>query len=104
MPDVTTKQQKVIKVGNSYAVTLDKKLADALQIRDGDPLIARYSERSKVISFAKPSPGVKQVTSQQLSHDEQSTYVLSQVTPELAEWTENFLEENKEAMEKLANL
>ncbi len=104
MPDVTIKQQKVIKVGNSYAVTLDKKLAGALQICDGDPLIARYSERSRVISFTKPSPNTKQANPQQLTRDEQATYVLGQVTPELAEWTEQFLKKNNEAMETLANL
>ncbi len=104
MPDVTIKQQKVIKVGNSYAVTLDKKLADALQICDGDPLIARYSARSRVISFAKPTPSANQANPQQLTSDEQATYVLGQVTPELAEWVERTLEEDKEAMEALANL
>lgn len=102
MSDVVIKTQKVIQVGNSYALTLDKKFVDQQGIKPGDELVARYSVRNKIVSFGTPAMTLKD--SPHLTPDEQQTYVASQVTPELKAWTDDFLSENQEALEELANL
>lgn len=94
------KHQKIIKVGNSYAVTLDKQFVESLELRDGDPIVARYHDN--MVSYA--SVANVDAEASKLSRGEQETYISTQITPEFQDWVKKTLEEDKEAMEELANL
>jgi antitoxin component of MazEF toxin-antitoxin module len=95
------KKQKVIKVGNSLAVTLDKEFAKQTGLQVGDSVASAYSVDKGVVSMAKSKKGVSKKTS---SNTEREAYVSSKITPELKDWTEKFISDYQEALEKLANL
>jgi antitoxin component of MazEF toxin-antitoxin module len=93
------KTQKVIKVGNSLAVTLDKKFVQLANIEPGQPLAVVYTPEKGLLSMAKSEKALM-VKDQ----SEKAAYVTGKITPELKEWTDTFLLENEEAMKKLKDL
>jgi hypothetical protein len=103
MADLKIKNQKIIKVGNSYAVTLDKKFIDRTQMQEGSDLIAKYDEDTSSVTFASPGTYAASQARPLLVAEKKAIYT-TKVSPELEKWTEEFLKENKEAMEALANL
>ncbi len=94
------KQQKIIKVGNSYAVTLDSKFIDKTGLKVNEPIMARYHDHG--VSFTDPNHPEAQ--SQELTKEEQQAYLMAKITPEFQEWVDKSIEEDKESLEKLANL
>ncbi|OGD86840.1 hypothetical protein A2164_01350 [Candidatus Curtissbacteria bacterium RBG_13_35_7] len=77
--------QKVIKVGNSAAVTLPKNVMEEAAIKTGDQVNVELNEATSAIiisSQAKP---------------------ITNLSPDIAIWTKKFIENNKEALEELAN-
>lgn len=103
-PLTQTKTQKIIKVGNSYALTLDKKFVDRTHLKIGEPMVAQYSATSSAMSFARPEDLAKIKDSGKLSQADKRAVLNSKITPELRNWTDNFLKENAQAMKELANL
>jgi len=99
-----TKTQKIIKVGNSYALTLDKKFVDRAKLKIGEPMVAQYSTTSSAMSFARPEDLAKIKTPGKLSKAEKRAVLNSKITPEFQTWVEKTLEEDKQALEELANL
>jgi hypothetical protein len=93
--------QKVIQVGNSLAVTIDKKQAQLMKIQAGQPLAVVYKPEKGLMSLAKSPDDLNQTM---VVAGEQEAYVTSQITPEFRDWVEKSLDEDKDAMEKLANL
>jgi len=104
-----TKIQKVIKVGNSYAVTLDSKFVDENQIKAGDQIVGSYSKSH--VAYAVPgnqpmtlkdSAGLEY--GKKLSKTEKRAIMHSKVTPEFVSWVDKNLEKDKNILEELANL
>lgn len=94
MADIITKTQKLIKVGNSYAVTIDKQFVQqhfSSQPQAEIKIDMDRGEFSVRPAIASGSRNVKHALSEK-------------ITPELQQWTQKFLRDNKEALEKLANL
>jgi len=104
MSDIKIKNQKIIKVGNSYAVTLDKEFVDRSVLRVGESLIAHYDAFGSQVSFTKPDSLAGQKKNGRLNYAEKTAVMASKVTPEFQKWVENTLKEDKEALEELANL
>ncbi len=103
MSDLKIKNQKIIKVGNSFAVTLDKAFLDRAQMRDGSDLIAKYDEDTASVTFARPDLYAAS-QGRPLQLGERKAVYMTKITPELEKWTTTFLKENAEALKKLANL
>lgn len=103
MADLKIKNQKILKVGNSYAVTLDREFVDRAQLKEGSDLIAKYDEDTASVTFAPPT---KYAASQgrPLMVAEKKAVYRTKVDHEFEAWVEKTLEEDKEALEKLANL
>lgn len=104
-----TKQQKVIKVGNSLAVTLDRAFIDAHDVKPGDPIVASYAESHVAYAVPNPDPMILKDAGnteygKTLSKAEQRAVMHSRITPEFKDWVDKMLEEDKEALEALANL
>lgn len=104
-----TKTQKVIRVGNSYAVTLDSKFVKENNLQAGQQIIGSYS--ASHVAYAAPATKVLKLRGdtdlkygKKLTTTEQRAVMHSKVTPELKDWTDGFLAENKQALEELANL
>jgi len=95
------KYQKVIKVGNSLAVTLDQAFVQQTNMKVGDRLAATYRPDMKLFSMADMKSGVSDKAKAQ---NESRAIVSGKITPELEQWTDNFLKENKEALEALKDL
>jgi hypothetical protein len=93
--------QKVIKVGNSLAVTLDIKFIQKAGIVAGQEMAVVYKAEKGIMSLAKSSMGVSDTG---IVAEEKAAYMTGKITPELEEWTKKFLIENQESMKKLANL
>ncbi len=103
------KNQKVIKVGNSYAVTLDRKFIEENELQAGDQIIGSYS--ASHVAYAAPATKVLTLKDdgnlkygKKLTKTEQRAVMHSKVTPEFMDWVDKSIEEDKEALEKLANL
>ena len=90
------KYQKVIKVGNSLAVTLDRGFVQKTGIKAGDQMAASYKADRELVSMATSLKGVEVV-------DETEVVVASKITPELESWTKAFLSRNELALKELAN-
>jgi antitoxin component of MazEF toxin-antitoxin module len=101
----TLKYQKIIKVGNSLAMTIDKDFVAQTGIKVGDQVAVNYQPDAKVVSYAPvANSGASVLAEKAVSGYEAKSKLASAITPELEAWTKKFLEENKEAMKKLANL
>src|SRR5690606_35234765 len=103
MADVRIKNQKIIKIGNSLAVTLDKEFIDRARLGVGSELIARYDEDTSSVSFATPDTYAAS-QGRPLQTAEKKAVYSSKIDPELVAWVDQMLEEDKEAVKELANL
>ncbi len=97
------KNQKIIKVGNSFAITLDKSFFDRNQLKEGDPIIARYDDDNGTVTFAPPQKYKASSITGALTLAEKKAVYKTKIDPELKKWTDDFLEANAEAMKELAN-
>lgn len=88
--DVITKHQKIIKVGNSYAVTIDKQFVQRYFPHGSEVEVQMNLENGEV--FFRPATKKNGKT------------LIQSISPELQEWTQKFLIENGEALKKLAHL
>lgn len=95
------KRQKLIKVGNSYAVTLDKEFvnvlrdanqADVAVVYDFDNQTAGLALRDSAFSNSAYKRSIKKAA------------LTSAVTDEFQEWVDRSLAQDKEAMVKLKDL
>ncbi|OGV95582.1 hypothetical protein A2W24_06820 [Microgenomates group bacterium RBG_16_45_19] len=93
--------QKVVKVGNSLAVTLDSKQAALMNIKVGQELAMVYKADKGVISLSQTKAGL---SGEVVRKSEKAAVLAGKITPELKQWTDRFLLENDEAMKKLADL
>lgn len=93
------KYQKVIKVGNSLAVTLDPKFISQVNIQVGDQLAASYKSETGVISLAKTTKRLANV-----KETEKEAVISAKVSPEFQKWVERSLKEDEVAMIKLKDL
>jgi hypothetical protein len=103
MADLKIKNQKLIKVGNSYAVTLDKEFVDRCQLGEGSDLISKYDEDTASVTFAKPETYAAS-QGRPLKVEEQKAIYMTKLDPKFLAWVDKTLEEDKEALDKLANL
>lgn len=100
MAQTKVKTQKIIKVGNSYAVTLDKKFMDASGLQVNDSVAVQYSvDPPGNITIDPTVPAAFNASDKNKKRRE---YLASKITPELKEWVDTFIEENQEALDKLA--
>lgn len=104
-----TKTQKVIKVGNSYAVTLDSKFVDENQLKAGDQIVGSYSKSHVAYAAPQNQPMTLKDSGnlkygKKLSKTEKRAVMYSKVTPEFTSWVDKTLEEDKNILEELANL
>ena len=58
--------QKIIKVGNSAAVTLNPKLLSQMGFDFGDKIQTEYISDAKKIVISKPSKGVATISDEEL--------------------------------------
>lgn len=94
------KTQKYIKVGNSTAITVDSDYMRRENLTSGDEVVVKYTDDGVMIVIPKHV-----LAKIQLGDAEEKVQTLtSKITPELIGWTQSFVTENKEALEKLANL
>lgn len=93
------KRQKIIKVGNSYAVTLDKSFVDQNELQVHDVTVA-YNVDMGVMSLAKTSAALQGMNSKNVTR---SASIHGKITPELQHWTDNFLKRNAQALEELSH-
>lgn len=78
--------QKVIKVGNSAAVTLPKEILKQSSLSGGDSVYVTLDEATGAIIVSK------------------SENPFRGMSPDIASWTKNFIENNREALRELANI
>jgi len=77
--------QKVIKVGNSAAVTLPKEILMQSKLSSGDKVHVTLDEVTGVIIVSGSENPFKGLS------------------PDIAAWTKNFIAKNRAALEELAN-
>lgn len=76
--------QKVIKVGNSAAVTLPKDILKVSKLSAGDEVHVQVDDATgAIIVSAKDNP-------------------FKGMSPDIANWTKNFINKNRKALEELA--
>lgn len=77
--------QKVIKVGNSLAVTMPKDFLNVSKIQAGDKVYVDVDKSTDVMVVStKENP-------------------LKGVSPDIAHWTAKFITNNRQTLEELAN-
>lgn len=75
-------EQKVIQIGSSAGVTISKGALEELGIKVGDIVETVIDSSKKVFSIKLKSPKTT-------------------VDPEILSWTSNFIEKNRELLERL---
>ncbi|HEX7017357.1 MAG TPA: AbrB/MazE/SpoVT family DNA-binding domain-containing protein [Patescibacteria group bacterium] len=93
MKKTFSKNQKVIKVGNSYAITLDKEFVDKTGIEPGDNIETIYDPQSKKAALVVRDKG-------------SASYSLTtnKISEEFKKWVDESLEEDKEMLEILSKI
>lgn len=104
-----TKTQKVIRVGNSYAVTLDSKFVNENELKSGDRVVGSYNKTHVAYAIPKSQPLTLRDSgdskqSRKLTKTQKKAVLYSKITPEFSQWVDKTLDEDKEILEKLANL
>lgn len=100
-----TKTQKLIKVGNSYAVTLDSEFVTHTKLQEKGYVTLQYNfdDETMAISVNEP-PTVQYSAEPKLSQSDKRKNLAETLSPEYKKWLDNFMKENKEALNKLAHL
>lgn len=100
------KTQKLIKVGNSYAVTLDREFVSQSGLDKKKEITVQYniSEPSIHLLLRDKSEIGYTTSSRKLTKSEKSAYLSSEITPEFKKWVDKTLEEDLESMKVLAHL
>lgn len=101
------KTQKLLKVGNSYAISLDSEFVKQTRLDKNAQVTVVYDAEKKqagihvsdasAIQYSVESP-------KKLTEKQRRNYLSSEITPEFQQWVKRTLEEDKKAMEELANL
>lgn len=105
MAGVVKKQQKIIRVGNSVAITLDKEYLNTFKVNVGDPVTVTYYSGVPLIKLNPPDKHTETVVlHEDMVKEEHGAYLASEITPEFRTWVQTSLEEDKEAMKDLAHL
>ena len=100
-----TTSQKIIKVGNSYAITLNKEFVEKTKLHKQSQVSVRYDQHApQAICILRDSSEFLYDTSKKLSKEEKAHYLASEITPEFQTWVQQTLEEDKESMRTLANI
>jgi len=94
------KRQKLIKVGNSYAVTLDKEFVNRADLSQLHDVTVVYTPDAGTVSLAKNQTDMPE-DSRFVS--EQKAVLYGKISPELQKWTDEFLVTHAEALEKLSH-
>lgn len=79
--------QKIIKVGNSFAVTIPRSFVNEVGFKSGDEVEVESDINLKLM-IVKPA----------------GSPVKTKITPEFKAWLEDFNKKNKKALQALANL
>jgi len=79
--------QKIVRVGNSAAVTIPKAFLDEINLKIGDEIDVQ-NDKELQIMFIKP------VGSKTQTH----------ITPEFKNWIDGFMTENESTLKELAQL
>ncbi len=95
------KRQKLIKVGNSYAITLDSEFVKALRDAGQVNVAVVYDVENKTAGLALHDSSF---SNQQYKTSVKKATVASAVTDEFQNWVEKSLAQDKEAMIKLKDL
>lgn len=80
------RKQKIIKVGNSYAITIPAEFVKEGNLAVGDELLVEHNAQYGSMYVRKNDKNVK-----------------PGLTPEFFEWLGNTIEEDKELIKQLAN-
>lgn len=94
------KRQKLIKVGNSYAVTLDKEFVNQVDLSQVHDVTVVYTPDAGTVSMAKNHTNMPDSTR---VVSEQKAVLYGKISPELQKWTDEFLSSHAEALEKLSH-
>lgn len=103
----TIKKQKIIRVGNSYAITIDREYLEKFSIKAGDTVSVTYYSGVPLIKLEPPENYSNKYSSEKhadIVKEEQLAYISSEITPEFKQWVEKTLEEDKEAMKELSHI
>ena len=79
--------QKIIKVGNSFAVTIPKSFVNEAGFKSGDEVIVE-SDKDLKLMVVKPA----------------GSPIQTKTTPEFKAWLDDFNKKNKKALQELAKL
>ncbi|HSW88177.1 MAG TPA: AbrB/MazE/SpoVT family DNA-binding domain-containing protein [Candidatus Saccharimonadales bacterium] len=78
--------QKIIQVGNSYAVTIPKAFVDELQLQIGEKVRVDADVQSEILTMQRAETSVKR----------------GDITPEFLSWLEKFNKKYKHVLTELA--
>ena len=77
--------QKVIKIGNSLGFIIPKPILNNIKLKAGDKVYTEINEASNALIFStKPNP-------------------LKGMSPDIVQWTNNFIDKNRQALVELAD-
>lgn len=77
--------QKIIRIGNSFGITLSKQLLENVHLKAGDMVHVDKNEASNaLIVSSKKNP-------------------LKSMSPDIIQWTKKFINKNRQALEDLAD-
>ena len=79
--------QKIIKVGNSAALTIPREFLQESGLKIGDEMAVAVNSRMKMV-LAKPKSEAQKTS----------------LTPEFKEWLDNFIKDYRPVLEKLAHM
>lgn len=103
MADVRIKTQKILKVGNSVALTIDPHFLSEAGVSVGDTVHIRYADDGSFMTIL-PEKKVSKDIQKRFKKAEKAAVLESKVTLEFREWVEKSLNEDEESLRKLANL
>lgn len=102
MSQITTKNQKLIKIGNSFGITLDPDFIRSNNMQVGSQMNVRYHEQGTVTLVPGKNPD--DLMEKKVKEEEKQAVIDSKVSPEFRSWVEKSLQEDEESLKALANL
>ena len=103
MADMIVRNQKMIRVGNSYALTLDPKFITRHNLDPKTKFKVSYSGDVAALMINKDAGSQKGQGTAVRSAADKKAYMVNEVDREFREWVDKSLTEDAESLKELAN-
>lgn len=102
--DIVSKTKNFIKVGNSFAVIVDRSFVDRYFDGGKAPITMDLDVEQRKVSFSPAQNATGSTQNKKLTKTQKTAVLESKLSKEFRDWVEKSLDEDEQALKELAHL